>query len=316
MEWMKQSEGCRMMNDLLTAQEAADYLKVKKTTVYEMIKRGELPSVRIGKQLRITRVALEEIFAVEQPPQWTEQRPITAAPGIYGNVILCGQDASLDLIANQVSARMPDVPILRSYTGSYNSLYLLYQGKVSIATDHLWDEKSESYNLPYIEKLLPGLAVTVVRLFGRMTGIYVQPGNPKQIHAMKDLCRRDVTMINREKGSGTRILLDEKLKAAGISGGGINGYSNEQSSHITIAGAVARGEADVGLGTENAVRQVEGVEFIPLQKEWYDMVFLTEREQDAVLQAILEFIHSNQFIKDLTQMGDYDFSQTGRRFTL
>lgn len=118
-----------------------------------MIKRGELPSVRIGKQLRIASSALEDIWGSEQPATRREQVPVSVAAPVSDNLILCGQDLSLDMIANQVSAKMPDTPILRSYLGSYNSLNLLYQGKVSIATSHLWDEKSGTYNLPYIDKL-------------------------------------------------------------------------------------------------------------------------------------------------------------------
>ena len=156
-----------MSDDLFTAQEAADFLKVKKTTVYELVKRGDLPSTKIGKQLRIPRAALEGMTgaAHSQP----SAKPPLREGGRAG-VILCGQDSSLDLIANQVTASAGNgAVVLRSHAGSYNSLTMLYHGKVDLATAHLWDEKSGTYNLPYIEKLLPGIEVTVVRLFGRTT---------------------------------------------------------------------------------------------------------------------------------------------------
>ena len=204
-----------MFDDLFTAQEAADFLKVKKTTVYELVKRGDLPSTKIGKQLRIPRAALEGMTgaAHSQP----SAKPPLREGGRAG-VILCGQDSSLDLIANQVTASAGNgAVVLRSHAGSYNSLTMLYHGKVDLATAHLWDEKSGTYNLPYIEKLLPGIEVTVVRLFGRTTGLYVPAGNPKGVEGISALTRSDLVMVNRERGSGVRVLVDEKRKAMGLS---------------------------------------------------------------------------------------------------
>lgn len=130
--------------------------------------------------------------------------------------MLCGQDSCLNIIANHISQLPGAVPMLRSYAGSYNSLNQLYQGKADIATSHLWDEESGSYNFPFISRLVPGVPVTVVRLLGRNMGIYVKSGNPKGITGIESLTGGRVSMVNREKGSGTRILLDEKLKALGI----------------------------------------------------------------------------------------------------
>ena len=293
-----------MGEDLLTAQEAADYLKLKKATVYEMVKRGELASVKVGKQLRFSRRALEALTGPrpEKPPLGRSRR----------EVVLCGQDSSLDMIANTVTARQGNASVvLRSYAGSYNSLNMLYQGKVDLATAHLWDEATGSYNLPYISKLLPGLEVVVVRLFGRTMGMYVQKGNPLGIQSLEDLRRPEVRLVNREKGSGTRIFLDEKRKALGIPRTAISGYDQEQNTHLTVAGAVARGDGDLGLGAEAAARQIPGVDFLPLQREWYDLVFLREREAEPPFRAILDYVCSPAFPRDLAQTGEYDLSRTG-----
>ena len=305
-------EGASMDNDLLTAQEAAAFLKVKKATIYEMAKRGEIPSVKIGKQLRIARADLEAMFEGHASHATAEAEALSGS----GALVLCGQDASLDVIANQVSALPGASQILRSYAGSYNSLNMLYHGHVDIATSHLWDEETKTYNLPYITKLLPGQRVLVVRLFGRTIGIYTAKGNPLQIHSIEDLRRSDITMINREKGSGTRILLDEKLKAYGISPDSIRGYQNECSNHISIAGTVARGEADFGMGTESATRQVPNVDFLPIQQEWYDMVLLEKNRRLPAFAMLLDYVASPRFQQELSQMGRYDFSQTGREFLL
>lgn len=301
-----------MSNDLLTAQEVADYLKLKKTTVYEMIKRGDLPSTKIGKQLRIARADVEKLAAPSAENREGGAARPEAIAGKHRSVVLCGQDVSLDIIANHISS-LPNVPnVLRSYAGSYNSLNRLYHGKAAIATAHLWDEETQTYNLPYLPKLLPGMDVVDVRLFGRMMGIYVRRGNPKGITSIEDLARQDVAICNRETGSGTRILLDSKLKALGIPKDSLVGYHFEQTSHLTVAGAVSRGEADAGLGTEAAARQVKDVDFVPLQLEWYDMVFAAELRDRPPYSTIVEFIGSAAFRRELEQLADYDFSQTGR----
>ena len=305
-----------MSNDLMTAQEVADYLKLKKATVYEMVKRGDLPSTKIGKQLRIARADVEQLAAPSHAASHATEADPAAIGSKHRSVVLCGQDVSLDLIANHISS-LPNVPnVLRSYAGSYNSLNRLYHGRAAIATAHLWDEESGQYNLPYLSKLLPGMDVMAVRLFGRTIGIYVRRGNPKGIASIADLARPDVTICNRETGSGTRILLDSKLKALGIPKSAIAGYGTEQTSHLTVAGAISRCEADAGLGIEAAARQVRDVDFLPLQLEWYDMIFAADLRDRPPYSTIVEFVSSPAFRRELELLGNYDFSQTGRQFLL
>ncbi len=296
---------------LMTVQEVADLLKIRKNTVYELIKRGDLPSKKVGKQIRISDEDVEAYLG-------TSDRPSSgAAPAEPGGqspekIVLCGQDIALDIIANHISAEPGLGSLLRSHAGSYNSLYSLYQGRSQIATAHLWDEKTGQYNYPYIPRLVPGLPVTVIRLFGRMQGYYVSKGNPKDIRSWDDLKRDDLTIVNREKGSGTRVLLDEKLKAMGIARFGLDGYNREYSSHLAIAGAVARGEGDFGLGSEHGCQQVTGVDFIPLHSEWYDMVFFSDVADTRPYRAIVDYVASELFVQELLGIGGYDISQTGR----
>ena len=304
-----------MPDDLLTAQEAADYLKLKKTTVYELVKRGDIPSTKIGKQLRIPRAALEGMTGAPRPAE-PPKKPLLRESGRPG-AILCGQDSSLDMIADFVTSSVGNgAVVLRSHAGSYNSLTMLYHGKVDMATAHLWDEATGTYNLPYISKLLPGMEVTAVRLFGRTTGIYVPTGNPKGIEGVSALARPELRIINREKGSGVRVLVDEKRKAMGLSPRQIRGYDEERTSHMTVAAAVASGEADYGFGAEAASRMVDGVDFLPLQLEWYDLVLPTARREEPAFRAVLDYVTSQRFRRDLEQTGRYDLSQTGTVFEL
>lgn len=308
-------EVSQIETNLLTAQEVADILKVKKSTVYEMIKRGDLSSHKIGKQLRISRQEMERLLGADTnealPLATPEHQPVSSLH--KGNsLILSGQDILLDILANYMNGT-PNMPgILRSQAGSYNGLYQLYQGSVDLATCHLWDESTLEYNTPFVEKMLPGIPVVMIRLLGRMIGLYVQAGNPKGITGWEDFRRSDITLVNRERGSGSRVLLDGKLKSLGISGTLIQGYLFEQSSSLSVASCVARGAGDVGIGTKHTSHQISGIEFLPMQQEWYDLVFLADRASTPAMRAILGYISSDEFHREVAQMKDYDSSQTGR----
>jgi putative molybdopterin biosynthesis protein len=300
-----------MEQELLTAQEAADFLKVKKATVYEMVKRGTVPAVKIGKQVRIDRKILESLLN----PLTTTPTAVPETPAAGEGVVLCGQDSCLNIIANHVSMLPGARTVLRSYAGSYNSLNLLYQGKVDIATSHLWDGETDTYNFPFITRLLPGVPVVVVRLLGRDMGLYVKHGNPKNIKDLDSLRGGKISVVNREKGSGTRILMDQKLKMLHINAGDIPGYDREYQNHLSIAGAVARGEADLGMGAETAARQVDGVDFLPIQKEWYDLVFPESRAKEPTFRLLLDYL-TTEFSREIAATGHYDLSQTGQVFHL
>lgn len=297
----------------LTVQEVADLLKIKKTTVYDLIKRGKLPSSRVGKQLRISEQALTQyVQNSDAAPEPRERTLAESAVRPADSLILCGQDRALDFITNYMGAQ-PDCPgVLRSNQGSSNSLSALYQRKVDIATAHLWDQETGEYNYPFITRLVPGCALVAVRLFGRMQGFYVRKDNPLGITGWEDLKRGDLRYVNREKGSGTRVLLDSRLKSMGLAAGALRGYEREQYSHLSVASAVACGDGDLGLGCEHGGQQVGDLTFVPLQLEWYDMVFFADVEPTLPYRVILDYITSARFYRELSSLGGYDISQTGK----
>jgi putative molybdopterin biosynthesis protein len=225
--------------------------------------------------------------------------------------IICGQDALLDILSRHLERHQNGVRVLRSYVGSYNGLYALYHGNASIATAHLWDGDTGEYNIPYIRRLLPGIPSVVIHIACRIQGFYVSKGNPKKIKEWQDLTRADVLMINREKGSGTRVLLDESLRRLNIPSWSVRGYDWEELSHLAVASTVARGDADVGIGNEKAAMQVSGIDFIPLQKEKYDMVIKKEDMNLPHVQAIIEILNSKEFKAELQGIGGYDLDKTG-----
>lgn len=310
----------------LTPQEVADILKITKNTVYELIKRGELSGYRVGKKVRVDVKYVEEyknrtknrktgahstsdinslLLAKTNPLNYEE------FPAEKGFVI-CGQDVLLDILSRYLEQHPKGVRTLRSYVGSYNGLYALYQGDVQLATAHLWDGDTGRYNIPYVRRMLPGIPAVIIHLASRMQGFYVAKGNPKGIKDWEDLKRPDITMINREKGSGTRILLDEHLRLLGIPGKSIQGYSRECLSHLAVASTVARGGADFALGNEKTGLQVQGIDFIPLQKERYELVIKKEDMDKPPFEAIVEILRSQEFKMELAGIGGYELSETGK----
>ncbi len=200
---------------------------------------------------------------------------------------------------------------LRSYTGSYSGLMALYLGKIQVATAHLWDGDSGEYNIPFVRRLLPGIPTIIIHLACRMQGFYVAKGNPKNITSWEDLKRPDITMVNREKGCGTRVLLDEHLRLLNIDSSSIKGYHRECFTHLAVASTVARGGTDVAMGNEKTALQVGNVDFVPLQKERYELVMKKKDINTPPFKAIIEIIHSDAFRNELIGIGGYDLSETG-----
>lgn len=303
----------------LTAQDVANILKISKNTVYELIKRGELSSYKVGRKVRFTLSDIENYInhskspAISQPTPKTSlsPEPPISYEAFSNNFIICGQDPILDVLSNYLERYTKGVKALRSYIGSYNSLTSLYHGQIQVASTHLWDGDTNQYNLPYVRRLLPGIGAVIVHLTCRTQGLYVAKGNPKKITGWQDFKRPDITMINREKGSGSRILLDEQLRLLGISGYLINGYKRESPSHLTVASTVGRGGADVAVGDQKIIKQVNNIDFIPLQKERYELVFKKEDIGTPAIQAILDILRSDEFKQEFEQIDGYDISEMG-----
>lgn len=325
-----------MSGKLLTVVEAAEVLKVKKNTVYDMIKRGDLKASKLGKQIRIRQEDLdlyiqyggrkktEDFFS--QPHLSAGQEPhrslVSETPvSSYGSavvegaaegmIIICGQDIVLDILADRLSRHPEGCPAVRSYKGSYNALFAMYRGQVNVATAHLWHGATDSYNLPYISSMLPGIDVVVVHMLKRKEGFYVKKGNPKNIYTFADLKREDVSIVNRESGSGARVLMDEKLRQNHILTSEVQGYHHIVNSHLEAAAAVSKGEADAALGTEKHSLQVSGIDFVFQQEESYDMVFRREDFGKPSYQALLHILQSREYQEEVAALGGYDVTGMG-----
>lgn len=311
----------------LTPEEVAGILKIAKNTVYELIKRGELPAYRVGRKIRVDLHDVEAYkkhgknIELAPDPGTASCRNLPLNPRGYRSeetaayhqgLVICGQDVLLDILTRHLERHPNGVHAFRHHVGSFTGLLALYQEKAHMAAIHLWDGDTGIYNIPFVRRLLPGIPTVIIHLAYRMQGFYVVKGNPKEIKDWQNLTRPDICFINREKGCGTRVLLDEQLRLLGIDRRRITGYENEENSHLAVASAVARGEADVGLGNEKAALQVRGLEFLPLQKERYEMVIKKEDMEKPSIQAVIEILQSEAFKKELQGVGDYDLTETGK----
>lgn len=307
-----------MAEELLTPSEVADILKIKKNTVYEMIKRGDINATKMGKQLRISKSDLS-VYLNKSNITSTPSLPKTLPAMEFkpsttdSQFVICGQDIILDRICDLANQTSHSNQVLRSHMGSYNGLYALYNEQFHIATAHLWDGSTNSYNLTYISKVLPGFLCAVYHLLNRKQGFYMKKGNPKNIQGFKDMNRTDITFVNREKGCGTRILLDNKLIDHHILPSQVVGYETIVTSHLASATMVAKGEADYALGNERSSLQFPEIAFIPLQTESYDMVIPLKYLNHPITQLIINIINSVDFQKEIELMGGYDVKDMGKR---
>ncbi|WP_373484104.1 substrate-binding domain-containing protein [Acetobacterium sp.] len=300
-----------------STQQVADLLHVSKSTIYKLIHQEEINYYKIGRKIRFTQEDIDTYIGKARNQQdgflkksFANEELIFSGLQSERSFVICGQDLILDVLSNYL--RLNGVPALRAYIGSFESLLSLYQDKVQVASTHLWDSDLDEYNVSYVRSFLPGIPCLVVHLISRMQGFYVKKGNPKQIKTWSDFEREDISIINREKGAGSRVLLDEHLRLLRIDSSKINGYQNETSSHLTVASAVGRGEVDVGVGNEKIARQVDNVEFVPMQKEHYDLVIKKSILNTPEVKTMLKIIRSNEFKKEFDNIGGYDASRMGK----
>ncbi len=297
-----------------TIEEVAALLKVSKLTVYDLIKKEELLSYRVGRQMRVEATDLEAYKEKNKnrgKAAKHSQPKMSSSENEIRTFVISGQDMALDILAKQLEKELTEIRPLRLYTGSLNSLISMYQDQCDLVSLHLFDGDTGTYNIPYVKKILTGSPFIVINFLSRWAGLYVKNGNPKGITGWSDLNRDDITIINREKGSGARILLDEQLRIHGIRGKEVNGYNIEETSHLTVASAIAGEKADIGIGIEKAAKIVN-IDFIPLIKERYDLVLLKTEENKELIQKIKKILTSDEIKKDIHSMGDYDITEAGK----
>jgi putative molybdopterin biosynthesis protein len=218
-------------------------------------------------------------------------------------------DMTLDLLAQFLSMR--DRRFASANVGSLGGLLALNRGEAHMAGSHLLDPKNGEYNLSYIHQYLSDVSVKVFGLVGREQGLMVRRGNPKGVKSLEDLSRPEVKYVNRQRGAGTRVLLDYQLSTIGIPVKIIQGYYQEEYTHLGVAAAVASGRADCGLGIPAAAQSLN-LDFIPLFKETYQLIIPKVFAESDLLVPLFEILNDRVFQQTVENMPGYDVTQMGK----
>ena len=245
-----------------------------------------------------------------------EGRPTRAellrpAAALDETLVICGShDVTLDLLADHMKRRAPWLRVSASHVGSLAGLIALREGYCHVAGTHLLDPDTGDYNVPYLARYLGGRPVRLLTLAFRQQGLIVRPGNHKKIEDFEDLARSDVTLVNRQAGSGTRVLLDHHLAQRGIDAGAIRGYERDEYTHTGVAVQVLAGSADVGLGIRAAATML-GLDFVPLMVERYDLCVPEEFWDDPRVRALRDALASDEVRRAVEALGGYDVAPMG-----
>jgi molybdate-binding protein/DNA-binding transcriptional regulator YhcF (GntR family) len=219
-------------------------------------------------------------------------------------------DPAVVLLAGVVADQAPSFALSLTFAGSLGGLIALTRREADIAGCHLWDAETNTYNRPFVRRLLPGRRIALLTLADRRLGIITAPGNPLGIDGLAALAQPGLRFVNRQPGAGTRVWLDAHLRSAGVEPEALDGYEDEMRTHFEVASAIAEGRADAGLGIEAAALAF-GLDFVPLTRERYDLVIPQEVWGAPGARAIAAALDTDDFKAAITNLGGYDTAHTG-----
>ena len=299
-----------MSEEIMNTKEVAKYLGVHEKQVYSLIKSKKIPS---------TRVTGKWVFPKKLIDDWIEsnakkglEQARQKSRRIEGALLASGSnDPILDMLHTYMKKSYPEFYIFSANTGSTDGLKALNMGYTDLAWSHLFDPKTGEYNIPFLTNYLPNVKPIVVNLFRRDLGFLVAPKNPFHIRGFEDLAQKGVMFINRQKGSGTRVLLDHHLKRLKIPTSKIQGYDRDVYTHFEVGLSILSKEADVGIATV-AVSKLLGLPFIPITQESFDMILDQSTFFEKGIQAFIEVLNSQEFRNRIGRLGSYDFKSSGK----
>lgn len=299
----------KTMDQLMNTKEVAAYLGIHEKKVYYLVKAGKIPCTRVtGKWIfpkNLIDQWIEESATGPMKKRREEERPFLLAAG--------SDDPSLGILQELYLRRRTSISLFLATVGSSAGLEAIGDGVADLALAHILDPATGEYNLPYLRKILPSGA-TAVSLFYRELGLVVRPENPLGLRTVADLVRTGLRIINRQKGSGTRIYLDQELDRLGMKSKQINGYERHVMTHLEVGLKILRGEADTGVATGTVARLL-GLDFIPLTRERFDILIANDRFFSRGVQALLDIVGSQEFRTRVEALGGYDTSESGRILT-
>jgi putative molybdopterin biosynthesis protein len=297
-----------MTKEMLSTKEVAEYLSINEKQVYRLIKEKKIPATRITGKWLFPKGLIDE-WVVNSARE--SVMPIRKNVSENQSVIAGSNDIALELLVKNTTMLHPQYTISISNVGSLAGLIALKNGDCHIAASHLLDMETGEYNNTFIKKHFPELKAVILNLAHREQGLIVKKGNPLGIKSLDDLVAKEATFVNRQEGSGTRVLLDFRLKENGIDAAAIAGYDKVATTHMDVALEVFSGSADAGVGIYAAARQL-GLDFIPLATERFDLIIPSEIYNSAIVKALREVLNSEEFKSNMTRMGGYEVHDTGK----
>ncbi len=299
-----------MSEEMMSTKEVAKYLSIHEKQVYALIKSKKIPSTRVTGKWVFPKKLIDEW--IDSSAKGGLEQARSKSRKIEGAFLASGSnDPILDMLHTYMKKSYPEFYIFSANTGSTDGLEALNLGYTDIAWSHLFDPKTNEYNIPFLSTYLPQKKPVVVNLFLRELGFVVAPKNPLNIRSFEDLAQKKVRLINRQKGSGTRILLDHHLKRLRITPSKINGYEKEVYTHFEVGLSILSKEADVGIATI-AVSKLLGLPFIAITQESFDMILDQSTFFEKGIQAFIEILNSQEFRNRVERLGSYDFKNSGK----
>ena len=299
-----------MSEEMMSTKEVARYLGVHEKQIYALVKAKRIPSTRVTGKWVFPKRLIDD-WIETHAKQGLEKAKQRSAP-MGGALLACGSnDPILDMLQTYLKKTYPEFLILSANTGSTEGLKALNSGYTDLAWSHLFDPKTGQYNIPFLPTYLPDVKAVVVNLFHRDLGLIMAPKNPFRIKGFEDLSKKGVRLVNRQKGSGTRLLLDHHLKELKIPSHKIEGYEREVYTHFEVGLSILSKEANVGIATI-AVAKLLGLPFVPIARESFDMILEQKTFFNKGIQAFIETLNSKEFRQKVEPIGTYDFKESGK----
>ncbi len=299
-----------MSDQLMNTKEVAEYLDIHEKQVYALIKSGRIPCTKVTGKWIFPKKFIDEW--IEQNAKEGLKQARKKSSQISGAVLAAGSnDPVLDMLLVATKKSHPDFYIFSANTGSTEGLKALNSGVTDIALSHLYDAESGKYNIPYLGKYLPTINPVVVNLFKRDIGFLFNKEIAGAVKGFENLTEENIRFINRQEGSGIRLLLDYYLAKEGINSEKIKGYKNEVYTHFEVGLAIISGEANVGIASA-AISKLLGLSFLPITSEYFDMIMDQSTYFQPGVQAFIETLKSGDFRSRVEKIGGYNFEDSGK----
>ncbi len=304
--------GNSMEKEMLTAREAAEYLNLNEKVIYRLVKERRLPGSRITGKWTFSRSQLRE-WIESHSLEGTGLGPRLSEPEAKNALLIAGSDDLLlgRVLAKTLHSECRELITFYATTGSLGGIRAIREGKAHLAGVHLYHPKSGQYNLPYLGNFVPEKRPLVFNLAYRTQGWMVHPKGSPAFRGTVDLLQSGVRLINRERGSGTRILLDHLLAQEGVDPKKVSGYANEVYTHLEVGLAILKGEADVGLGIQ-PVAEFLGLQFLAVTTERYDLLVPQGNLSMEPVRIFFNLLNSRMFLKEAKALPGYDLKDSGK----